>query len=393
MRIGINALLVSATQSYRNAGISHYTRNLLNALGTFGDAHEYTVFISERGIAPHWSATSGSTLALVSQAASSPARRVLWEHLQFAGEIHRRGLQLLHAPMNILPLRLPCPGIITLHDLAFLRFPHLFRPARRAYQQWFTPRSARRAALIIAISEHTRRESIELLHIPEERIRVIYPILEERFSLPYSAEAIQAFRQRRQLPEHFILFLATLEPRKNIMRLLDAYRLLKHETDLPHTLALAGAPGWFMQTLEQRIHALGLEQDVRLVGYVPEEEKPLWYHATDLFVYPSLYEGFGMPVAEALACGVPVVTSNTSSLPEVVGDDGTFGPRAALTVDPYDTESLAQTMQQGVRNRTLREQFRERGLARVRRFAPGPIAQQIIQTYQDAAGFVQRSQE
>jgi glycosyltransferase involved in cell wall biosynthesis len=393
MRIGINALLVSAAQSYRNAGISHYTLNLLNALKMFGGAHEFTVFVSERGIAEQLPVSVNSSVALVNQHATSPAYRILWEQLQLAGEIRRRGLHLLHAPVNVLPARLPCPGIITLHDLAFLRFPQFFRPARRAYQQWFTPRSARRAALIIAISEHTRRDIIELLHIPEERIRVIYPVLAERFSQPCPAETVQAFRLQRHLTEPFILFLATLEPRKNLLRLLEAYRQFKRETNLPHTLVLAGAQGWFMQTLERHIHTLGLAQHVRLVGYIAEEEKTLWYHAADLFVYPSLYEGFGMPVAEALACGVPVVTSPLSSLPEVVGDDGVFGERAALTVDPYDTEALAHALQQGVTNTTLREHLRERGPARAQRFAPKPIAYQVMQAYHDATGFTQRSKE
>ncbi|HEY7351019.1 MAG TPA: glycosyltransferase family 1 protein [Ktedonobacterales bacterium] len=387
MRIGINALLTSAAQSYRNAGVSRYTLNLLNALGTLDGDHEYTVFVSERAVAEQWPSTASSTAVLVGWGATHPAGRVLWEHLQLAGEIRRHGLQLLHAPMNILPLRLPCPGIVTIHDLAFLRFPDFFRPPRRAYQHWFTRRSARRAALIIAISEHTRRDMIELLKVPEERIRVIYPMLEERFSLPCSAEAVQALRQRRRLPEHLILFLATLEPRKNVSRLLDAFRLLKRETNLPHTLVLAGAKGWSVQTLEQQIYSLGIQNDVRFVGYVPEAEKTLWYHAADLFVYPSLYEGFGLPVAEAMACGVPVVTSNASSLPEVVGDDGAFGARAALTIEPTDTESLARAMQQGLRDNALRQQFRARGLARVQRFAPSLIVQQIIQAYQDATHF------
>ncbi len=393
MRIGINALLLSAAQSYRNAGVSHYTLNLLSALRTVGSAHEFTVFVSDRSIAEQVPAAPNSLIVLVSESTASPIRRVLWEHLHATGEIRRRGLDLLHAPVNVLPLRLPCPGIITLHDLAFLRFPQFFRPARRAYQQWFTPQSARRAALIIAISEHTRRDIIELLHLPEERIRVIYPILPERFSQPCSAEAVQAFRQRHQLPEQFILFLATLEPRKNLMRLLDAFRLFKRETSLPHTLVLAGAQGWFMQALEQRIHALGLAHEVRLVGYIAEEEKVLWYHAADLFVYPSLYEGFGMPVAEAMACGVPVITSNASSLPEVVGDDATFGERAALTIDPYDTEALAHAIQQGITDIALREQLRERGPARAQRFAPGPLAQQVMQAYHDAAACAQRSKK
>jgi glycosyltransferase involved in cell wall biosynthesis len=391
MHIGINALLISAAQSYRNAGISRYTFHLLRALSTVDSPHKYTIFVSEREVAEQLSAPSNSTIVPISRSARHPARRVLWEHLQLAGEMRRRGLHLLHAPMNILPLRLPCPGIITLHDLAFLRFPTFFRPTRRAYQQWFTPRSARSAALIIAVSEQTRRDAIELLKIPEEHIRVIYPAVEAGGGPPPSAEALQAFRQHRQLPEHFILFLATLEPRKNIPRLLDAYHLLKRETNLPHALVLAGAKGWYTHTLEQHIHALGLEQDVRFVGYVPEEEKKLWYYTADLFVYPSLYEGFGLPVAEAMAYGVPVMTSNAASLPEVVGDDATFGERAAFTANPYDTESLAGAMQQGLCDNVLRQQYRIRGLARSQRFASGRIARQIIQAYQDAVPGMQQS--
>ncbi len=391
MRIGINALLVSAAQSYRNAGISRYTLNLLNALRLVDSPHEYTLFVSERAIAEQLTSIPNSTIRLVGWGTTHPASRVLWEHLQLAGEVRQHGLDLLHAPTNILPLGLPCPGIATLHDLAFLRFPEFFRPTRRVYQQWLTRHSARHAALIIAISEHTRHDATELLKVPEERIRVIYPILDERFSLPCSAETIQAFRQRRQLPEHFILFLATLEPRKNIARLLSAYHLLIRETDLPHILVLAGGKGWSVQTLEQQVYSLGIQQRVHVVGYVPEEEKPLWYHAADLFVYPSLYEGFGLPVAEAMACGVPVVTSNVASLPEVVGDDAAWGEQAALTVHPHDTESLARSMQQGLGDNALRQQLRERGLARAKRFAAGPLAQQIIQAYQDAAHLARRS--
>lgn len=384
MRIGINALLLSMMPSYRNAGISNYTLSVLNALRASDQGQQYLIFVSEREVADQMPSTSTSTVVLVRWSAAHPARRVLWEHLCLAGEARRHNLHLLHAPVNILPLGLACPGIVTIHDLAVLRFPELFRPARRIYQQAFIRQSVRRAALIIAVSEHTRRDLIDLLGVPEERIRVIYPILEERFSRPCSADAVHQFRQRRQLPEQMILCLATLEPRKNIGRLIDAYHLLKRETQLPHTLVLAGARGWYYQTLIEQVRRLGLEDAVRFVGYVPEEEKMLWYHAADLSVYPSRYEGFGLPAAEGMACGVPVVTSNTSSLPEVVGDDAEFGERAALTVAPDDTEALARAMQQGLSDQPLRQLLRERGLARVRRFAPGPIAQQIIQAYQDA---------
>jgi glycosyltransferase involved in cell wall biosynthesis len=386
MRIGINALLASAAPSYRNAGVSHYILSLLKALCTFDQTNEYLFLLSEQNIARQLAQAHNVSSSVVGKHTHHPAMRVLWEHLLLARDLRHAGLNLLHAPVNSLPPRLPCPGVVTIHDLAVLRYPHLFRPARRRYQQYSMRQSARRAALVIAISEHTRQDVIELLRVPDERIRVISPILEERFVPPTSEEAIAQFRQRRGLPAQYILFLATLEPRKNLRRLIEAYALLKRETALPHQLVLAGARGWYYQTLEQQVHAAGLQEQIRFAGFVPEEEKPLWYQAADLFVYPSLYEGFGLPVAEAMACGVPVVTSNVSSLPEVVGDNAVYGPQAALTIPPDDTRALARAMQQGLLDFALRQQLRERGLARVQRFAPARIARQLVQAYQDASG-------
>lgn len=384
MRIGINALLASAAPSYRNAGVSHYILSLLKALSAFDQANEYVFLLSEQAVARQLPQAQHVSSTVIGKHTHHPTMRVLWEHLLLAENLRRADLDLLHAPVNSLPLRLPCPGIVTIHDLAVLRYPHLFRPTRRRYQQYSIRQSVRRAALVIAISEHTRQDAIELLRVPAERIRVISPMLEERFSPLLSEEAIAQFRQRRGLPAQYILFLATLEPRKNLRRLIEAYALLKREAALPHQLVLAGARGWYYQTLEQQVRTAGLQEQIQFVGYVPEEEKPLWYQAADLFVYPSLYEGFGLPVAEAMACGVPVVTSNISSLPEVVGNDAAYGPQAALTIPPDDTGALARAMQRGLRDFALRQQLRERGLARVQLFAPARIAGQLVQAYQDA---------
>ena len=239
--------------------------------------------------------------------------------------------------------------------------------------------------MVIAVSENTRQDVIDYWGIPAERIRVIPPILEERFTRPCSEEALGAFRQKQQLLQPYILYLGTLEPRKNLSRLLDAYALFKRETSLPHQLVLAGARGWHYQSLEQHVRALGLQDQVHFPGHVMEEDRPLWYHAASLFVYPSRYEGFGLPVAEAMACGVPVVTSNVSSLPELVGDSARFGAQAALTVAPDDTEALARALQRGLADLVLRQQLCERGQARVQRLTPGRIVPEIIQAYQDAA--------
>jgi glycosyltransferase involved in cell wall biosynthesis len=242
---------------------------------------------------------------------------------------------------------------------------------------------------MIAVSEHTRREASELLHLPEERIRVIPPIIGEQFLTACPAAELAAFRQRHQMPEHYILFLGTLEPRKNILRLLEAYALLRRASKLPHLLVLAGGRStgkgeWYYRSLRKRIQELQLGEHVRFLGHIPEEERYFWYHGADLFVYPSLYEGFGLPVAEALACGIPVVTTSVSSLPEVVGDDAAWGARSALMVAPDDIETLAYTMQEGIENFTLRQQLQARGPARARRFAAEALIQQIMQVYEEA---------
>jgi glycosyltransferase involved in cell wall biosynthesis len=384
VRIGINALLLSAEHSYRNAGVSYYTRTLLAALNRLDQAHDYQVYVSERAALSDLALANHITLHQVGWPARTPLGRIGWEQIISPAAMRRARLDLWHAPVHVLPLWLPCPGVVTLHDLAFLRFPAFFRPARRHYQTLLTRRSAERARLIIAVSEHTRRECIELLGIPEERLRVIYPILGERLLAPCPATDLAAFRQQRQVPEHYILYLGTLEPRKNLPRLIEAYARLRQMSRLPHLLLLAGGKGWYQQSLVECARGLHVEQHIRFLGYIAEEEKLFWYYGADLFVYPSLYEGFGLPVAEALACGIPVVTTHAASLPEVVGDDAAWGAQAALVVAPDDTEALAYAIQQGIENVTLRQQLQARGPARAWRFAPEPLIQQVVQVYEDA---------
>ncbi len=389
MRIGINALLLSATHSYRNAGISHYIRTLLSALSTLEHTHTYQVFVSDQAASQALPLSSQVTMHQAEWPARHPAGRICWEQFVAPAQIHRARLDLWHAPMHVLPLWLPCPGVITLHDLAFLRFPAFFAASHRRYQAVLTRLSAKRARLVIAVSEHTRREAIELLQLPAERVRVIYPIIGEQFQPSCAPADLHAFRQRHQVPEHYLLFLGTLEPRKNLLRLLEAYALLRRRSHLPHLLLLAGGmpggeQGWYSRSLRARIHELKIDQYVRFLGYVPEEEKPFWYHGADLFVYPSLYEGFGLPVAEALACGSSVVTTHASSLPEVVGDDAGWGARSALLAAPDDTEALAHTMQQGIEDFTLRQQLRARGPARAQRFTAEALVPQVRQVYEEA---------
>jgi glycosyltransferase involved in cell wall biosynthesis len=195
--------------------------------------------------------------------------------------------------------------------------------------------------------------------------------------MPLSADQVSTFRDSQGLPDRFVLFLGTIEPRKNVSRLVDAFAQLlatDPETTSDLYLVVAGGKGWFSEPVFAQVEALGLEDRVFFPGYVSEEEKVLWYNAATCFCYPSLYEGFGLPPLEAMACGVPVITSNTSSLPEVVGDAG-------LAVPPEDTAALCEALRRLTVNPALRAELVQRGRARTRRFSWAEAARQTVGVY------------
>jgi glycosyltransferase involved in cell wall biosynthesis len=288
------------------------------------------------------------------------------------------GAQVFHAPVNVLPERLPCPAVVTIHDLAFVRYPHYFRPARRIYQRAFTSRSARAARLVVAPSESTRQDIIATFGVAPERVRVIFPGISPDFQPIRDLETLAAFRARRGLPARYLLYLGTLEPRKNLRTLVEAYAVLRAEMPDAPPLLLAGAKGWYYQELFDQVRALGLERCVTFAGYVAREEQTLWYAGAALFLYPSLYEGFGLPVAEALACGVPTITSDVSSLPEVAGD-------VAIQISPTNATLLAHAMREALTDSTLRERIAVEGPKWTQRFSMARMARDYADVYHAVA--------
>jgi glycosyltransferase involved in cell wall biosynthesis len=245
------------------------------------------------------------------------------------------------------------------------------------YHRTFTTRSLRRASMIIAVSESTSRDLTELLEIAPQRIATVYPCIDERFTQPIAEEEIQTFRQRQGLEDGFLLYMGTLEPRKNIPTLLESYARLRQMTGTRVRLVLAGGKGWLYDEIFARVQQLGLEAEVIFPGYVSDTEQPLWYRAATAFVYPSLYEGFGIPVAEALACGTPVVTSTLSSLPEAGGG-------IALTVDPRDIEALAAALHTALNDSAFREKCRSLAPVVIERFSASAMVRQTIAVYEQA---------
>ncbi len=369
MRIGLNAHLLSLSQGYRGAGISWYIYNLLLHLPQADQDNEYIAFLGERRVD-----FPSLTLRISRLPTIKPPVRVLWEQFIQPLELVREAINLLHSLAFVQPLICPCPSVITIYDLSFLFFPEGFRPLNRTYLSLFTTYSARRADRVIAISASTREDIVRHLGVEPGRVDVVYPGVDDAFRPIADRGRLAAFREKRGLPERIILFVGTIEPRKNVERLVRAYARLRRESDLPHKLVIGGAGGWLYEGVFAAVEELGLGDDVLFPGYIPRDELPLWYNAAGLFIYPSLYEGFGLPPLEAMACGTPVIASNTSSLPEVVGEAG-------LLVDPYDVEGMAEAMFKALTDEGLREEMRRRGLERAREFSWLKTARETVRVY------------
>jgi glycosyltransferase involved in cell wall biosynthesis len=380
-RVGINAQKLFVSRDYRNAGVSRYIGGIVSHLpGVRGD-ERYLLYTNHQ--LSEWPGVAGSRLHLApaGMPTTAPIARILWEQLVLPALAVRDRLDLLHCPLNVQPVATTCPVALTIHDLSFIRFPERFNRAKQRYLAVLTRYSARRAARVLADSAATKDDVVAAFGVPAERVDVVYPGVETDFrpidpSDAAEVERLADFRRRRSLPERFILYLGTLEPRKNVDRLVAAYaRLVRQGSD--HALVLAGGKGWQYEAIFRAVAAHGLQDRVVFPGYVSREEQPLWYSAADVFVYPSQYEGFGLPPLEAMACGVPVITSNVSSLPEVVGDAG-------ITVDAGDVEALSEAMRAVLQDRGRAASMRTAGLSRAASFTWQAAAEACVASYRRA---------
>ncbi|MHB1295839.1 MAG: glycosyltransferase family 4 protein [Anaerolineae bacterium] len=374
-RVGLNAHLLSLSATYRGAGVSHYIASLLSHLPASDSGLAYVAFLGEEAAC---AAAQGWEQHVSPWGTGRPAARILWEQLAQPFAARSARLDLLHVPVYVGPLVAPCPIVVTLHDLAFFRYPELFRPPNRLYLQRMTALTVRHAAHVIADSESTRVDAIRLLDISEERITVVPAGVDEVMRPMDDVAGVRALRARYGLPERIILFLGTLEPRKNLPVLLEAYALLRAR-GVPHKLVIAGGKGWYYDTIDAAVQRLRLEGDVIFPGFVPQEELPLWYNAAELFVYPSLYEGFGLPPLEAMACGTPVVVSDAPALAEVVGDAG-------LQVASQDAAGLAEAMARVLDDPACAANLAEAGRRRAQAYSWSVTALRTAQVYHRVLG-------
>ncbi len=381
MRIAINAHIVAFNKSYRQAGVSKYTELLINNLAQLDHEDEFIIYVGN-GLRPETFAAAPNFKIRASRLPTiKPIARIGWEQAIAPALLLRDRPDVLHCPLNVVPLATPCKTVLTIHDLGFMRFPERYRAAKRRYLHAATSLSARRASHIITDAESGRQEIIELLGVSPEKVSAIPLGVDARFQ-PLDPAQVEQFRQEKNLPPRFVLYLGTLEPRKNLPLLLRGFARLRR--DQPEAvegveLVLGGAKGWLYDEIFRLVRELELEPITHFPGYVSEEELPLWYNSAECFVYPSVYEGFGLPPLEAMSCGCPVITSNTSSLPEVVGSAG-------LTVGPDDEAGLSAALARLLTDPAERASRKEQGLGQAQKFTWKETARRTLEVYRRVVG-------
>jgi glycosyltransferase involved in cell wall biosynthesis len=376
MHVVIDAQLINTAQSYRGAGVSNYSRHLLATLGHLagsGTDRTLTAFLSD----PTFQA-AGVRLQRTPALFQDPLLRIGWEQTVLPIELHRQRADLVHGLVNVLPIATCVPGVVTVHDLSFLRVPEKLPVAKRTYLARLCQASVHRARQVIAVSRQTADDVMHYFGVTAAKISVIHNGVAEWFQ-PCDPATAAAFRQRHGLPDRFALYVGTLEPRKNLTQLLRAFaswRQIAHPEDRSLRLVLAGAKGWYFDEIFQLVDALGLAGQVAFPGFLPAEELPDWYRAAEFFVYPSLLEGFGLPVLEAMACGTPVLCSRANSLLEVAGD-------SALTFPIGQDEALVAGIQALATQPALRAELRRRGLSRAQSFSWQRAAAATLDVYEN----------
>lgn len=364
----------------QGAGIGRYTQGLVAGLAALETRPDLTLLVAadaDRG--PFGGREAQPPFPRRRLPLSSRQQAILWHrlHLPLPLEWLAGAFDLFHAPDFVLPPLRRALGVITVHDLSFLRVPECAEARLVAYLTQAVPHAVRRASRILADSVNTQRDLTALLDVDPARIDVVYPGIGPRYQPVTDGEQRRAVAQRYQLNGPFILSLGTLEPRKNYPRLIRAFAQLRRQSGLAHTLVIGGGKGWLTESLFALAEQEKVASFVRFLGYVDEADLPALYSLADLYAFPSRYEGFGIPVVEAMACGTPVVCADNSSLPEAAG-------AAAILVNADDTDALAAALERGLTDQAWRAAARRLGQAQAARFSWRASAAQLVAAYAKA---------
>ena len=369
MKIGINGLAIGKGMT----GIGSYTLDIVNSLEEFGAEHSYCV-IAGKGMLERLDKKNWKLLV------AERADR-WWEELHLPGELACQGVDLYHSPLFTCPIVDEIPSVITIHDMIPEKRPDLCSESFLSFYKTRVYPSLRAAVKVVTTSEFSKREIIESLKVESEKIHVIYQGISPDFN-PAQGKKATELKQRLKLPEKYILYVGICDERKNLRRLVSAFgRIAKEISDV--FLVIAGRKDDGAYSLADDIESLGMRSRIVETGYVAQEDLPVLYAGAEVFAFPSLYEGFGRPVVEAMACGVPVVTSQSSSLPEIAEE-------AALLVDPMEVDSIAQGLINVCKDKGLRKKMREDGIKRAENFTYRKFGERLLEFYKQMDDFIKR---
>ena len=373
LTIGINARYLQR----RLSGIERYIIELISSLNKIDTQNKYLLFFNKDAPRPKIP-ENGHFKSIIS---SFPTKhrflRLLWEHFYLFYEIKKYNVSLFHGPAFFVPFLKPknCKYVITVHDITFVKYPEAFTFGTRLYYKLLFPRSLDLADAIITDSESTKKDIIQKYKINPDKIQVIYLGVSTGFLEKYEKQKKEEIKKKYMLPEKYFLFTGVLSPRKNIQTLLEAFYILKKEEGYKeYKLLIVGGKGWLYESIFTKVAKLRLQDDVCFIEYVPEDDLPLFYALAQVYLFPSLYEGFGLPILEAMACGCPVITSNVSSMPEVAGD-------AALLINPTSVEELIASIKKITTNKKLKETMQKKGYEQIKKFSWEKTAQQTAAVY------------
>lgn len=370
MKIAIDARLAL----YSRRGHGRYIYNLIHNLAKIDSTNEYVLYLDrpdEGGCLPRSYNFSKKVI--------KSRNYLLWEQLLLPMRLWIDKPDLVHFTNHTAPWICPVRNVVTIHDLIFLDSeippsPVLYQRFGRFYKGLTTPFRARRADRVIACSDFTKGAIVRLLGLPEEKIDAILEAVDPQYKLVDDPNLLEGVKQKYGIGKDCILCLGGQDPRKNTSGIIRAYKKMKDRYSVKQHLVIAGLENWVSSSVFGLVQDLDLVDSIKFTGFVPDEDLVLLYNAAALFVYPSLSEGFGFPALEAMACGTPVITSNVTALPEVVGD-------AAILVDPKDIDGLVEAMHDVLSEDSLRLKLIEKGLRRVKHFSWEKVAKKTLSVY------------
>jgi glycosyltransferase involved in cell wall biosynthesis len=367
MRIGIDMHSIKGLLQ----GTRTYILNIVEHLLALDSTNEYSLYLTDRSAQlPAHLLKNNVRVGHV-----SPHNRLVRIPVSFPVRLARDSIDVFHCQYMGPPFG-RTPYVIMMHDILHESMPQFFPAALRTMMKVTYPLSARRASHVLTCSEYSKRDIVERYKIPEQKVTVTYHAVSRNFQPITKEESREAILRKYGLPEKYVLFVGRLEPRKNVPGLVRAFHKVKRDHRIKHKLVLVGEKYHRHEDILSAINGLGLQEEVILTGGIDHSELPAIYGGASLFVYPAFAEGFGIPPLEAMACGVPVISSNTTSLPEVIGDAG-------ILTDPHDNDSLAAAMLDVLGNEELRNEMKSKGLARAKTFTWEKAADRTLRVYSD----------